>query len=97
MEKILKKKWSDMLRSPHVPEWDSWETFLAWSRSTGYTPGDMLQRKSYDHPYGPDNCRWIDGRSSSKWVQELMEAARGWNKTVNKIRRAYGLPLFKED
>jgi hypothetical protein len=40
-------------------EWESFEPFLQWCLSNGYSKGLDLDRKDNNGNYEPDNCRWI--------------------------------------
>lgn len=96
IKKLLLEKFHTMTQEPHVPEWDSRAAFFDWCIMRGFEPGMQLRRKDPSQPFGPQNCELAYTRQSE--AQEAAEAewVRLWNETVNRLRRAAGLPLFPE-
>jgi hypothetical protein len=94
----LMEKWKYFMKLDTAPGWGSLEEFLAWSKVSGYEPGKSLLRKDKRKPHGPTNCywRWSDFGYRGGLLEDQARA-KSWNKTVNKFRRALGLPLFPED
>lgn len=94
----LRKKWRNIRMHPHAPEWDDAEEFLRWCQESGYKPFSILRRRDLSLPYGPENCYWDDPKGVPPLAEdEELEAIRRWNKTVNVLRKHFGLPLFEED
>lgn len=86
----LLEKWYRLRKFPHVPEWDNRSTFEAWGMETGYEPDSILRRRDVTLPYGPENCYWEYPEF------DFEEFIKRWNKTVNVLRKHFGLPSFKE-
>ena len=91
----LYNAWRTVRRYPHCEEWDYFPTFYDWSLQNGFVLGSRLHTKDDDKPFSPDNCEWHIPEGSEDafppgWADE-------WNKTVNRIRKHYGLPLFGGD
>lgn len=78
---------------PRVPEWDDFPTFRDFALSKGYKAGYKFCRRCADQPLGPHNYR-IAVHSGGYTVAE-QQTMDLWNRTVNRIRAAYGMPLFK--
>lgn len=88
----LYNMWKHLRRYPYCEEWDRFPAFYNWAMQNGFIIGTRLQRIDDSQPYGPDNCEWYvprkmtdDPAVSQKWADE-------WNKTVNRIRKHYGMP-----
>ena len=94
----LRKKWSNFQRHPHAPEWDEYDAFLRWCRESGYAPFNILRRRDLSLPYSPENCYWDTPRGLPAIADDdELEVIRRWNRTVNVLRKHFGLPLFKEE
>lgn len=91
----LYNAWRTVRRHPHCEEWEYFPTFYDWSLQNGFAMGARLQTKDADKPFSPDNCEWLllqkhDRAEELRWIKQ-------WNKTVNRIRKHYGLPLIGGD
>lgn len=94
----LYDKWRRAHQQLHTPEFDTYAGFYEWAMRTGYTDGDMLKRENPLAPFGPDNCYWLTTNPFPyTGKRAAAEAAARWNKTVNRIRKYYDLPLFDEE
>lgn len=93
IKKLLLEKFHKMTQEPHVPEWDDRATFIDWCILRGFEPGMYLIRKDKTQPFGPRNCELSFHKTEEVTETEWMWL---WNKTVNRFRRAAGLPLFPE-
>jgi HNH endonuclease len=53
------------------PEWEDFHRFL---KDVGIRPGPQytLKRIDVNGPFSPDNCRWIDGKSSTNIVERIL-------------------------
>lgn len=96
----LYNKWIRVHRQPHSEEFDTYAGFYEWAMCTDYADGDMLKRENTRAPFSPDNCYWLpaDAARVSYGIRAEAEAemVAQWNKTVNRFRKYYGLPLFNE-
>ena len=96
----LHSKWCNM--NERAEEFRKFPGFYAWAIRTGYQVGDNLRRLDDDKPYGPDNCIWVKHRNNIKELPSVMHSpsvvlrALSWNRAVNPLRRAEGLPPFPE-
>ena len=93
--KNLYNIWLRIRRNPHCEEWDYFPTFYDWAMQNNYESGEWLRLINKSGIYCPDNCFWHipnEGRNSfpAGWGD-------GWNKTVNRIRKHYGMPLLVEE
>lgn len=70
--------------------------FFEWAVQNGYTVGARLRRLDETVEYRPDNCSFTPSYGDQKPLT-LDERVRAneWNKTVNKIRRVYGMKPFE--
>ena len=85
----LYNAWKRMRKSAHSEEWDFFPTFYEWSINEGYEDGAWLMRDDKNAPFDPDNCFWYHPSTESKISKEFIDQ---WNKTVNRIRKYYGMP-----
>lgn len=84
--RLLYQRWKQMTsHGGRVPEWDNFDTFCCWAEEAGFECGNTILRIDDGLPWSPDNC-CLDYKS---------EFVTRWNKTVNRIRAYYGMPLFK--
>lgn len=83
--------WKKMRLSPHCEEWDDFLGFYTWAMKSDYVLGAWLRRHDDTLMYCPENVFWhIPG--STEDVMPTLEWADEWNKTVNRIRKHYGMP-----
>lgn len=70
--------------------------FFEWAVGSGYVLGARLRRLDETIEYRPDNCSFLPSFEGRKPLT-LDERVRAneWNKTVNKIRRVYGMKPFE--
>lgn len=93
----LYQAWRRMRKHPHVEEWNCYPPFYLWAIKNGYVIGARLQQLNASAPYGPDNCSWY-AKEFEDDCEPIPESwADDWNKTVNRIRKHYGMPLFGGD
>lgn len=66
-------------------EFESFESFKAWSLNNGYKPWKVLTLLSDDEPYSPDNCNWsLDKRGSNKAIS--VKKDRSLDNVVKNIK-----------
>ena len=83
--------WRRIRRSPHNEEWNHFPTFYEWAMQSGYELGSWLRRYDDDKPFTEENCLWyvaVDSVFSKQFVAD-------WNKSVNRIRKHYGMPPLR--
>ena len=87
----LYEAWKKLRRSPHCEEWNYYPAFYNWAIQNGYTLGVWLVLIDKSGEYCPENCKWHipkrmqdDPPPPPTWADE-------WNKTVNRIRKYYGM------
>lgn len=84
--------WKRIRTCPHDPAWDNFQVFYTWIMKEGYMLGSSIRRKDESLLYGPANA--IVRRPASEECWEL-EWCKKWDKTVNKLRKHFGLPPLK--
>lgn len=82
--------WKTVRRKLHCKEWDYFPTFYEWAMQSGYESGEWIRRIDKNYPYSPDNCIWYSPKEEVEHIPP--EWADEWNKTVNRIRKHYGMP-----
>lgn len=86
--------WKTLRKHSYCEEWGCYPAFYHWAMQNGYTLGAHLRLIDESGIYCPENCVWKipkckmdDPPPPPSWADE-------WNKTVNRIRKYYGmLPL----
>ena len=78
--------WKRVRKQRYDDEWDYFPTFYEWAMQSGYTIGAWLRRIDEDnyvwYTPGERNDNYLH---DEKWIAD-------WNKTVNRIRKYYGMP-----
>ena len=82
--------WKRVRKSPHIEEWDNFPVFYEWAMQSGFEDGVWLRKINQDKPFTPDNCEWYIVSEDKDHIPP--EMADSWNKTVNRIRKYYGMP-----
>lgn len=90
----LYQRWIRIKKSVS-PEFSEFPSFYEWAMKSGYSPSSYLIRKDSNLPYSPDNCFWRK-KDKDKLDYKYQKSATEWNRFVNRVRRAYGLPAFAE-
>jgi hypothetical protein len=87
-------KWCQMRKKfPCSPTFQNFINFYEWAIATGYTGEELLFRKDKTLPYSEDNCYWNIPTKTNKGGNAYYKGqAESWNRTVNAIRKAYGMP-----
>ncbi len=86
----LYQTWMRVLRNPHCTEWGYFPTFYEWAMQNGYEAGAWLKREDDNEPFSPQNCYWYLPNVGTTHIPK--ESLDRWNKTVNRIRKYYGMP-----
>ena len=82
--------WKSARKHPHCEEWEYFPAFYNWAMQSDYEVGWWLRRIDINKPYEPGNCVWYPSGANEKTVSP--EWIDNWNKTVNRIRKHYGMP-----
>lgn len=82
--------WKTVRKKPHYEEWDDFTTFYEWAMQNGFEPGAWLKREDKNRQFDPQNCFWYLPRENNDRIPQ--EDLDKWNKTVNRIRKYYGMP-----
>lgn len=86
--------WKKMRLSPHCEEWEDFYGFYTWAMKSDYVLGAWLRLVDESDMYCPDNVFWhIPGTTED--TKPTLEWAAGWDKTVNRIRKHYGMPPLR--
>ena len=88
----LYQTWKKIRKRPHCEEWEYFPNFYFWAMNNGYTLSAWLRLKDVSGQYCPENCIWYfpkEDRQKQAGENSLIE---NWNRTVNRIRKHYGMP-----
>ena len=88
----LYQAWRRVRSRPHCDEWEDFQTFYEWAVENGYEFGDWLQLVEGETEYAPDNCVWYTPQGGMRQSKHWMDK---WNKSVNRIRKHYGMPALR--
>ena len=88
----LYNAWKKLRREPHAEEWDFFPTFYNWAMQNEYVVGSWLRLVDKTGIYEPNNCTWYFPDCDDDDPPPPASWADGWNKTVNRIRKYYGMP-----
>ena len=94
---FLYSKWLWLRRQPHSDDFKTFLIFYEWSMANGYMTGAKFKRRDPSKLFSPDNCLWVYRETNQKaYSEEEKEWINLWNKTVNRIRRHYGMKPHPE-
>ena len=82
--------WRTVRRHDHCEEWDYFPTFYDWAMNNGFELGAKMFVLDANKPYSADNCIWFACHKDETLFDH--QRIRKWNKTVNRIRKHYGMP-----
>lgn len=88
----LYSAWRNLRRHPHCEEWESFLPFYTWAMQSDFSLRARLRLLDERKPYCPENCIWYTAQSDDDDSLPPAEWAESWNKTVNRIRKHYGMP-----
>lgn len=91
--KKLYVTWVKIVSYPHTDDWDFFPTFYEWAMNTGYELGAWLRRIDKKGAYSQENCAWYMPKEEKDYIPP--EWADEWNRTVNRIRKHYGMPALR--
>lgn len=94
-QRLYARWYSKINKNTDSPEFMTFLGFYKWAMESGFTIGAQLYRRDPKAPYSPDNCVWISGAKVARSSDS--EFAMRWNKTVNRIRRYYGMQPFRTE
>lgn len=86
--------WKRIRQCPHCEEWEDFPTFLAWAMHD-YTLGARLRLIDESGVYCPDNVQWYIRGGCDDEEGDYLEFVDEWNRTVNRIRKHYGMPPLR--
>ena len=89
----LYELWKRLRKSPHDPAWDDFQVFYTWVMKEGYVLGSGIRRKDDSLPYGPTNAVLRRPTIAPDFCEQ--EWCEKWDKTVNILRKHFGLPPLK--
>ena len=89
------EKWRYARVAGVCDEWRDFNCFYRWVMESGYEHGKILARIDVKKPFGPDNCRWAEKGDKGEASISTEKLIKKWNKTVNRIRVAYGMEPFE--
>ena len=94
--KSLYSKWRQIKKCSHSKEFSRCQDFYDWAMANGFEIAAKLELLDDSKPYSPDNCRWKPPEvKKTFYTEEEKRWIAKWNKTVNVIRRYYGMkPLL---
>ena len=82
--------WKRVRKQPHFDGWETFPKFYEWAMQNDYETGAWLRRIDINKPYEPVNCVWYLSEGNDRNIPP--DFADKWNKTVNRIRKYYGMP-----
>lgn len=92
----LYNKWNRMRRLGCCPERKAdFMAFVKWSMVAGFEEGATLKRYHKEKPYQPSNCYWVVDSKLTNPTYKASAFCASWNKTVNRIRKHYGMEQFE--
>lgn len=97
IEDELIKKWFGHIHRNST--WKDSAEFVEWCLANEYVPGTKLKRLVNSLPWGPDNTVFAGEQAVAESDALFLtdkERVYSWNKTVNRLRRHWGLEPFPE-
>lgn len=83
---------------PCSPAFAVFSDFFSWAIDAGFDGSQELRRRDPKGPYSEENCYWErSGRAGPRSERRphkgfrVAEFALRWDRTVNRIRRHYGM------
>lgn len=94
--KLLYGKWRRIRSIGCCQEWqDDFMAFANWSINSGWETGSHIKRYSKAKDYSPHNCYWSSCSKKTNPTYKASAFCAEWNKTVNRIRKHYGMEQFE--
>jgi hypothetical protein len=87
--------WKKMRQAPHCDEWDDFIGFYTWAMQSDYILGAWLRRHDDTLMYCPENVFWHTPGTEDEDATSYEEFIYEWNRTVNRIRKHYGMPPLR--
>lgn len=90
-------KYCNSPKKDRVGEFATFEGFYQWAMRNGYESGKTMLRRDSEKPVSPENCYFVEGERKEPFSgEERIDWNRRWTATVNRIRKAWGMPLLPD-
>ena len=87
--KSLYSRWRNIRRN-RCEEWNDFDKFAEWALENGFSKDLQLKRFDDSEEFKPGNCYFHKGKDRG-YFMDSEEFCKRWDKTVNRIRKHYGL------
>ena len=92
----LYQKWWNIKNKPCSPSFKDFHKFCEWAKNNGYDESGDLRRYDSSGEFSEHNCYWTSENDETLGRKIRQASIDKWNKTVNSIRKYYGMPPIEE-